>query len=124
MISYFIIGLGGGLGAVFRALLTRIFPATFYAFPISILIVNVIGCFAIGILTECFAHFSSDNQFIKLFLTTGFLGGFTTFSTFSLEFGLLITRHLYGLAFLYVISSVSLSLIAFFVGLYLIKTFI
>lgn len=118
---YFAIGLGGACGAIARAFLVRMLPATILQIPLPILIINIVGCLIIGIITEIFANYSPDNQFLKLFLTTGFLGGFTTFSTFSLDAGLLINRQLYGSAFLYIILSVTLSIAAFFGGLRIVK---
>lgn len=117
ILSYLAIGLGGALGSITRAMLAKIFPTTFFNIPIPILIVNILGCFLIGLLTKFFSEVSADGQMLKLFLTTGFLGGFTTFSTFALEFGLLFEKNLYFPAIIYMIASVSLSLIAFFIGL-------
>lgn len=123
IVSYLMIGMGGALGSIARAALAKILPETFYNMPIPILIVNVLGCFTIGILTKIFSEFPADGHILKVFLTTGFLGGFTTFSTFALEFGLLFEKNLNGLAIIYMIASVGLSLIAFFVGLRILNLF-
>jgi CrcB protein len=83
------------------------------------LIVNVAGSFVIGVLAGWFAFRGEQagGQHLRLFLTTGILGGFTTFSAFSLDASALWQRHdLSGLA-LYVLGSILLSLIAVFAGL-------
>ncbi len=114
--TYLAIGLGGACGAVFRAFLARLLPTTLLYIPFPILLINILGCLAIGFITAFFENHSA-NPFVKLFLTTGFLGGFTTFSAFSLETGLLLTRHQYVLAFFYIVFSVAISILAFFCGL-------
>lgn len=81
------------------------------------LVVNVVGSFAIGLLAGYFAFRPGIGQHMRLFLTTGLLGGFTTFSAFSLDTALLIERHQYALAAGYAAGSVLASLIALFVGL-------
>jgi CrcB protein len=79
--------------------------------------VNVIGSFAMGLLAGFFAYRAGIPQHVRLFLTTGVLGGFTTFSTFSLDAALLIERHSFGLAAGYVVGSLAAGLAALFFGL-------
>ncbi len=80
------VGLGGFIGAT-----SRYFVSTFVnkfntsGFPVATLIINVLGSFLMGLLTQLLVGLCPDNKKIQLFLTTGILGGFTTFSTFSLE---------------------------------------
>ncbi|WP_032113111.1 fluoride efflux transporter CrcB [Candidatus Paracaedibacter symbiosus] len=120
--TYFAVGLGGALGAMSRVFLCHIIPASLWRYlPLQILTVNVLGCFIMGLLTGIMSFYWQPNPAIKSFLTTGFLGGFTTFSSFSMEFGLLIERDLIFPAISYVILSVGLSLICFFVGLKLVE---
>ncbi|AEY66388.1 fluoride efflux transporter CrcB [Clostridium sp. BNL1100] len=81
-----VVGLGGFIGATSRYLLSSFINRSGNCgFPVSTLIINILGSFLIGLLTELLAALCPDNKKIKLFLTTGILGGFTTFSTFSLE---------------------------------------
>lgn len=94
-------------------------------FPWGTLTVNVVGSFLIGVLAAWFA-FRGDSyatQSLRLFLTTGILGGFTTFSAFSLDFALLFERGDAMLAAIYVVASVALSLVAIFAGLWLVRSF-
>ena len=100
--------LGGGLGATSRWLLDgsikRIFPVS--AFPYGIFIVNMIGCFLIGILAGVLSRGKFGGMWLSPFLITGFLGAFTTFSSFTLH---LVEHHLHrqwSLAVLYAALSV------------------
>jgi CrcB protein len=81
-----LVGVGGFLGSVFRYLVTILLARQFTtSFPLGTLTVNIVGCFLIGIL---FALSEKGNLLTpewRIFLTTGFCGGFTTFSTFSYE---------------------------------------
>ncbi|MEO1207252.1 MAG: fluoride efflux transporter CrcB [Pseudomonadota bacterium] len=113
---------GGAIGAGARylvgvATLRVVGPAT--TFPWATLTVNVLGSFAMGVLIEVLAsRFSASNE-LRIFLATGVLGGFTTFSAFSLEVVELMERKASGIAAVYVASSVALSVLALFAGLHL-----
>ena len=91
-------------------------------FPWHTLIVNVAGCFAMGVLVALMALRLNVGPEVRVFLTTGILGGFTTFSAFSLDFALLVERKTYGAALAYGAGSVVLSLVAVFAGLYLVRS--
>ncbi len=94
-------------------------------FPWGTLAVNVIGSFLIGAFAAWFA-FRGDGHMtssLRLFLTTGLLGGFTTFSAFSLDVAVLFERGDTALAAAYVVASVVLSLAAIFTGLWLVRSF-
>jgi fluoride exporter len=125
MFATFLIFLGGGIGAALRhgvnLLSTQWFGVTF---PWGTLIVNVTGSFVIGLLAAYFA-FRGDavwSQPLRLFLTTGILGGYTTFSAFSLDFALLFDRGEIGQGVAYVLASVGLSLAAVFLGLFVMRS--
>ena len=90
-------------------------------FPWATPAVNIIGCFAMGLLIELMALKFNVSTETRAFLTTGILGGFTTFSAFSLDFAVLVERKAYGLAGAYAAGSVLLSLAAVFAGLYLVR---
>lgn len=111
------IAAGGALGAVMRHLLnTGISSYLGESFPWGTLVVNVIGCFIMGVLVAVFANSWSPSQDFRAFLTVGVLGGFTTFSAFSLDTMLLWTQGNMGGAFAYVMASVIFSITAVFVG--------
>lgn len=116
-----IIGLGGAMGAIMRVWIIQFLPETLLGIPFQIFFINVVGCFLMGVLVEVFALHGFLSEHLRYFLASGFLGGFTTFSAFSLDFGLLIERNQWALALLYAASSVILSLIFFFLGIKLIR---
>jgi CrcB protein len=115
---YLIVFLGAGLGGALRHGV-NVGAARWmgYGFPYGTLVVNVVGSFAMGLLAGYFAFRPGMGQHFRLFLTTGVLGGFTTFSAFSLDTALLVERHAYGLAAGYAVGSVAASLSALFLGL-------
>ncbi len=109
--SALLVFVGGGLGALLRYL-----AALTLGGPLATLLVNVAGSFAIGLLA---ASIPLDQHPARLFLMTGLLGGFTTFSAFSLDAVALSQRGDYGLAALYVALSVALSLAAAAAGIFI-----
>lgn len=111
-------GLGGALRHGINLVVARGWPNTV---GLSTLIANVLGCFLMGVLVEAFALKTGASQTMRLFLTTGFLGGFTTFSAFSLETVLLYERGALGWALLNVLASVTLSILALVCGLWLVR---
>jgi CrcB protein len=115
------IGLGGAIGSVARYFVSTIQSPTWTGFPYAIFIVNVSGGFIMGVLTELMALKFSVSPEVRAFLSTGILGGYTTFSTFSLESALLIQRHAYMTATGYVVGSAILSIAALFCGLWIIR---
>ena len=90
-------------------------------FPVGTMIVNVVGSLAMGLLVGLFASHPEMSQPTRLFLTTGLLGGFTTFSAFSLDALSLYGRGQIGLAVAYVAASVMLSLVAIAAGYFLVR---
>ncbi|HSI39577.1 MAG TPA: fluoride efflux transporter CrcB [Xanthobacteraceae bacterium] len=112
--------LGAGLGGVLRHGVNMLAPRLIgTGFPAGTLFINVLGSLLIGAIAGTLAMRAGHGWSMpaRLFLITGVLGGFTTFSAFSLEFALLVERGEAGLAALYVGASVGLSLIAVFAGL-------
>lgn len=116
------VALGGAVGSVARYLAGigagRIFGL---GFPWGTLLINIAGSFLIGVFVESFALRWDLPQAARVFLTVGICGGFTTFSTFSLESFLLIERGQFGPAAAYIIGSVALSIAALFGGLHLVR---
>ncbi len=116
MTRFLIVAAGGALGAVARYGVGRIPPAG--GWPYATLTVNVVGGLLMGLLTGWLAFRGGASQEgVRLFAAVGILGGFTTFSAFSLETALMIERRQLGLAAAYVGLSVVLSVAALFIGL-------
>jgi CrcB protein len=111
---------GGAIGAGARYLIGKAFMhAGFIDFPWATLSINVSGSFLMGVLIELLALRYNTSSELRTFLTTGILGGYTTFSTFSLEFATLYERGDLTAAFGYVIASVLFGLFAVFAGLWI-----
>src|ERR1700716_2158359 len=113
----FLIALGGGAGSVLRYLLGgRVQHFAPHGFPVGTLTVNVLGCVLIGILTRMFLNMETPGEWRGL-LVVGFCGGFTTFSSFSIETVGLIEGGEYARAATYVAGSVLLCIMATFAGM-------
>ena len=122
MQNFLLVMLGGGLGAGARHLVNMTLPRfAGSALPWHTIAVNIVGSFAMGVLVGWLARRSGDANSMKLFLATGLLGGFTTFSAFSLAFALLWQRGDGPAAFAYAAISVVGALIAIFAGLWLVR---
>ena len=118
------IAAGGALGSLARHFVsTGIYNVTGTAFPWGIFAVNVLGGFIMGFVVELGALKLNYSLEMRAFLTTGILGGFTTFSAFSLDAALLIERGDWLAAALYMIGSIALSVLALFGGLALVRGF-
>ena len=118
------VAMGGALGSLARHFLsTGIYHLTGTAFPWGIFVVNVLGGFVMGLVVELGALKLNYSLEMRAFLTTGILGGFTTFSAFSLDAALLIERGDWLGAFLYMVGSVALSVLALFGGLAFVRAF-
>jgi CrcB protein len=119
--AFLIVFLGAGIGGALRhgvnLLAARLFGT---GFPFGTLIVNVTGSFVMGLIIAWLALRGQSSQAIRLLLTTGVLGGYTTFSTFSLDTMLLVGRGQAAWAAAYVIVSVVASIGAVYVGYLLI----
>lgn len=122
--GFLIVFLGGGIGAALRHgvnLASARLLGT--SFPYATLFENVSGSLVMGLLAAYFAYLGDASQHWRLFLTTGILGGYTTFSAFSLDAALLYERGELGLAALYIAASVALSIGGLFAGLALVRHF-
>jgi len=116
------IALGGGLGALGRYAVGAGALAVFGpGFPVGTLAVNVIGGFLMGVIVETGALRVPFLPELRAFLTVGLLGGFTTYSAFSLETALMIERGEFGSAMLYALASVVLSVGGLFAGLWVVR---
>lgn len=117
-----IVSAGGALGAASRYLVvvsaTRLLG---HGFPFGTLIVNIVGSFAMGVLLELMALVWNTSMETRLFLAVGFLGAFTTFSTFSLDVAFLYEKKALALTAVYILASVVLSIGAFFAATWLIR---
>lgn len=123
MLHVLIVAAGGALGAVLRHLANlAVLRIAGPAFPWGTLAVNIAGCLAMGVFIELLARRFGGSTELRLFVATGLLGGFTTFSAFSLDVAVLYERGAVGQAISYAAASVLLSIAALFVGLWLAKT--
>ena len=120
VIVFFGAGIGGALRHATNLLAARLFGL---AFPAGTLAVNILGAFTMAVIVELFALKAGLPQSARLFLTTGLLGGFTTFSTFSLDAVAVYERGEGPTALAYVLLSVLGALVAFLGGMTLIRTF-
>jgi len=128
-VYFFLVAIGGAIGSCLRFWLSGYF--TYYtktnsllinynSFPFATFFINFLGCFLAGVFFALFNyHFQQNN--LKNLILIGFLGGFTTFSAFSLDFLRLFLANQYWQAIIYACSSLFFSLIAVFIGYYLIK---
>ncbi len=122
LLEYFLVGLGAALGGVVRVAVGGVLiQGPIYGIAIPIMLINILGCLIMGI-AAAFLPILPDN--LRLFIMPGFLGGFTTFSSFALEFGALYEKNLYLSATLYAGLSVFLGIICFFIGLKLTRLFL
>ena len=117
--------LGGGCGALSRYLIIdQINKISSNSFPYGTTLVNVLGAFLIGIIYYLLISKIIINEQLKVFITIGFLGGFTTFSSFNLDFFKLIESGSIFLAIIYALSSFLITIVAFYIGYSLTKVLI
>lgn len=113
---------GGALGSVARyGLNLGVVRTVGDTFPWGILVANILGCFAMGVASSYLFQRMPQDDAVRLFITTGFLGGFTTFSAFSYDALKLINNGQISAAAFYVFASVGLSLLGVFAGFAVLK---
>ena len=120
--KYVLVFIGGGLGSTLRHLVNVVCPRFLGAnFPYHTFIINITGSTIMGLIAGYLAFKGDASQSWRLFVMTGILGGYTTFSAFSLDAAVLYERGEIALALLYVLGSVMLSILGLFAGLALMR---
>lgn len=122
-LAFLLIFLGGGIGSVLRHTVNQISASLFgMNFPWGTLLVNIVGSLAMGLLAGWFTFRGEGGQLLRLFLATGVLGGFTTFSAFSLDAALLWERGQTAAVCMYAVGSVMAAIIGIFAGIAIMRT--
>lgn len=119
--NYLFVAFGGMLGAVARYFCVSVLADKSTSFPFSTFVVNILGCFLIGGLSEFFALKAHLPQEARIFLITGFLGAFTTFSTFGLDAVGLINKFAFLHMLVYVSSSVVLGICSIYAAGFVVR---
>lgn len=120
--NYLLVFVGGGLGSSLRHLINVVTTRSLgTAFPYHTFIINITGSTIMGLIAGYLAFRGEASQHWRLFLMTGVLGGYTTFSAFSLDAVLLYERGEIGLALFYVVGSVGFSIFGLFAALALVR---
>ncbi len=119
--SILLIGLGGGMGSIFRFLVSH-FTRKYWSsgFPMATFLVNVSGCLLIGLIIGLLLKSNTSND-LKMLLVVGFCGGYTTFSAFALENFQLIQAEKYMMSILYILGSVVMGIISVWLGIFFSK---
>ena len=119
-----IVGIGGGIGSIARYLCQKFFIETYpQTFPLGTFLVNIFGCFLIGLFYALSEKGNVLTPEWRLFLATGLCGGFTTFSAFAYENVILLKTDHILIFGLYAAGSVALGILATFCGMALLKIF-
>jgi CrcB protein len=122
-LAFLLIFLGGGIGSMLRHAVNQTSAALFGVnFPWGTLLVNIIGSLAMGLLAGWFAFRGEGGQLLRLFLATGILGGFTTFSAFSLDAALLWESGRAVTAGIYAVGSVAAAILGVFAGIAIMRS--
>ena len=122
MISFLLVGIGGALGAMLRYGLQTQLGTLANGFPTGTFVINIVGSIAMGLLVGVLARTTPQYQDeIRLFVAVGVFGGFTTFSSFSLDAITMMERGDYMLAALYIVGSVLLAIAGLAMGLWAVR---
>jgi fluoride exporter len=122
MLNYLLVFIGGGLGSTLRHTINVVCTRCFgTAFPYHTFIINITGSTVMGLIAGYLAFKGDAAASWRLFLMTGILGGYTTFSAYSLDSMVLYERGEIGLALFYVVGSVVFSIAGLFAGLTLVR---
>ena len=120
--NYFFVGLGGAIGAILRTLISQLLPTA--SFPFQVVIVNFLGCFMMGVAFEIISHRSDTPIALYSLLIPGFLGAFTTFATFALDFTVLYQKGDFLHSLVYALVSIAVCFISLYFGVKLARAFI
>ncbi|MFF9768250.1 fluoride efflux transporter CrcB [Streptomyces sp. NPDC053086] len=112
-----VIALGGGLGSIARYGLALAWPTPAGGFPWATFITNISGCFALGVLMVCVLEVWPPNRYVRPFLGVGFLGGYTTFSTYTVELHHLLSLGDWSKADAYALTSLVAGLVTAWLGI-------
>ncbi|CBS87401.1 fluoride efflux transporter CrcB [Azospirillum lipoferum] len=124
-LSLLAVAVGGAAGSVARYLmLMMVMQWAGTRFPVGTIVVNVIGCTAMGVLSELAALAWSPSPELRALLLVGVLGGFTTFSSFTLDIGVLVARDEFAAAAGYFLASTLFSVVGFFAGLWAVRSLV
>jgi CrcB protein len=118
-----LVGVGGGVGSIFRYLASLVVNKYFYPvhFPLATFVVNITGCLLIGLFIGLSIRYELFDKELKLLFVTGFCGGYTTFSAFSSENLRLLEMQNHYILFTYIIGSILIGLLAVWLGFLLAK---
>lgn len=122
MINSLLVGLGGAIGSILRYLIGHIHVSEIFMFPIKTFLMHISGCFLIGLIVAIAVKHNVSEK-AMLFLKIGFCGGFTTFSTFSLETAHLLKHGHYFVGILYIFLSLLVGICVIFLADFIVHKF-
>jgi CrcB protein len=123
MKTLLLVALGGAIGSMARFIVGKISLVLWGPeFPWGTMIVNIAGCFVMGVLAGLLSHYTELSQDVRAFLLVGILGGFTTFSAFALDIVTLYERGAMTASLFYLLASVAVSILALTAGLFIVRS--
>jgi len=124
IVNFVLVAIGGAIGSTARYAVAIFFSRYGFQFPMETFIVNILGCFLLGIVSQIAVKNELLSPEIRLFMAAGFCGGFTTFSTFMLEIANLLEYHKIIIAALYIGASSVGGLLSVLAGIWLVKLWV